>query len=75
MTERSELAIAALALSAAGLVLAAPLLGRVGYASAADAVMAGAAACGVGSFLLAARATVRAARAPSRPTAEPEDTR
>jgi hypothetical protein len=75
VTDRSEVSIAVLVLSAAGLVLAAPVLGRIGQAAAADAAMAIAAACGLGSFLLAVRATLRAARSPSRPMRELEDPR
>jgi hypothetical protein len=62
----SEAQIMALVLLAAGLVLAAPVVGRAGLPRAADLLMAGAAAAGVGSFLLAARDTRRAARAAGR---------
>jgi 4-amino-4-deoxy-L-arabinose transferase-like glycosyltransferase len=75
MADRSETWIAALALSAAGLVLCAPVLGRIGHAGAADAAMALAAACGLGSFLLAGRATLRAARSGSGAAREREDAR
>ena len=75
MPDRGEAWIAALALSASGFVLLAPLLGRIGHAGAADAAMALAAACGLGSFLLAGRATLRAARSPSRGAREAEDDR
>ena len=73
MPDRGEAWLAALVLAATGFVLLAPLLGRIGHASAADAAMGLAAACGLGSFLLAGRATLRAARSPSRST--PEDVR
>jgi hypothetical protein len=59
---RSDLWIAVLALAASALVLTAPVLGRIGHAAAADAAMAVAAACGLGSFVLAGHATLRAAR-------------
>lgn len=74
MTDRSDSWIAALALSAAGLVLAAPVLGRIGYEGAADAAMVLAAASGLGSFLIAGRATLRAARS-GRSAREQEDPR
>jgi hypothetical protein len=59
---RSDLALMTTVLAAAALVLAAPVLGRIGYAGAADLAMAGAAACGVASFTLAGVTTWRAAR-------------
>ena len=64
MPERSETAIAALVLAAIGLVLLAPLLGRAGAEPWADVAMLSAALAGVAAFLLAARATLRAARQP-----------
>jgi hypothetical protein len=70
VADRSEPWIAALVLATSGLVLAAPVLGRIGYAGMADAAMALAAACGLASFLLVGVATLRAAR--SRPRAERE---
>jgi hypothetical protein len=48
MADRSEPWIAALVLFTSGLVLAAPVLGRIGLAAAADVAMALAAACGFG---------------------------
>jgi len=73
MTDRSEPWIAALVLFTSGLVLAAPVLGRIGHAAVADAAMALAAACGLGAFLLAGIATLRAARSGPRAGREPED--
>jgi len=64
---RSDLGLAVVVLSAAALVLVAPVLGRLGYAGAADVVMVAAAGCGVASFAMAGAATLRAAR--SRPAA------
>jgi hypothetical protein len=58
----SDLPLAILVLSAAACVLAAPVLGRLGHAAAADVAMAAAAACGLASFALAGLATFRAAR-------------
>ena len=75
MADRSGFWIALLALFASGLVLAAPVLGRIGHAAVADVAMALAAACGLGAFLLAGRATLRAARSGPRPAREPEDRR
>lgn len=75
MADRSETWIAALVLFAVALVLCAPVLGRIGHAGAADAAMALAAACGLGSFLLAGRATLRAARSGVGSAREREDTR
>src|SRR4030095_10159594 len=82
MADRSEFWIASLALFASGLVLAAPVLGRFGHSAVADAAIALAAACGLGAFLLAGRATLRGARASRRPppagpraAREPEDRR
>jgi len=65
VSDRSELAIVCLVLVAAALALGAPLVGRWGAATAADLMMATAAAAGLGAFALAARDTVRAARRPS----------
>lgn len=62
MAVGSDLPLAGCALAAAGLVLAAPVLGRAGHPEAADLAMLAAAACGVASFVLAGVATVRAAR-------------
>ena len=62
MSDRSELAIVCLVLLAGALVLVAPLLGRSGVTSAADAMMAAAAAAGFAAFLVAARDTLRAVR-------------
>ena len=73
--DRSESWVAALALSAAGFVLGAPVLGRIGHAAAADVAMAVAAACGLGSFVIAGRATLRAARSQPPTAREPEDAR
>jgi len=75
MPDRCESWIAALVLSASGLVLLAPVLGRVGHAGAADAAMGVAAACGLASFLLAGFATLRAARSRSRAERVLEDER
>jgi hypothetical protein len=75
MTDRNEFWIALLALSTSGLVLAAPALGRIGHAGMADVAMALAAACGLGSFLLAGVATLRAARSKARAPREPEHRR
>jgi hypothetical protein len=73
VTERSDAPIAALALSASGLVIAAPVFGRTGHAHAAAVAVALAAGCGFGSFLLAGFATLRAARARSHPGCDAED--
>ncbi len=73
MSERSEPWVALLALAASGLVLAAPVLGRIGHAAVADAAMALAAACGLAAFLLAGFATLRAARSGPQAEREPED--
>lgn len=62
MAGRGDTAIAALAMAAAGLVIAAPVLGRLGLPGPADAAMAGAALCGLGAFARAALDTLRAAR-------------
>ena len=63
MTDRDDVRIVVLALLASGLVMIAPVLGRIGYVDAAAIAVAFAAACGLGSFLLAGLATVRAMRA------------
>ena len=60
--ERTEIVIVALVMAATGLILLAPLLGRVGAAGWADVVMALASGAGVGAFVLMAVVTVRAAR-------------
>ena len=62
MADRSELLIVGLVLSAAALVLVAPLLGRSGAAGTADVTMATAAAAGIAAFAIAARETLRATR-------------
>jgi hypothetical protein len=66
MSDRTELAIVALVMSAAGLILAAPVLGRSGAPGWADVAMFGAAAAGVGAFGLAGMQTLRAARRSSK---------
>lgn len=60
--DRTEVAIVALIMSAAGLILLAPLLGRLGAPGWADMVMALASGAGVCPFILVAVATFRAAR-------------
>ena len=60
--DRTEVVIAALVMAAAGLILLAPLLGRVGLPGWADVVMALASGAGVGAFVLVAVVTCRAAR-------------
>jgi hypothetical protein len=60
--ERTEIVIIALVMAAAGLILLAPLLGRVGAPGWADVVMALASGAGVGAFVLVTGVTVRAAR-------------
>jgi len=74
VADRGDAWIASLALSASGLVIAAPVLGRTGYGGAAGVAVALAAACGLGSFVLAGLATVRAARARSRAGRETQET-
>jgi hypothetical protein len=59
---RSDALLAALVLLAAALVLAAPVAGRAGHPGLADAAMALAAACGLGTFAWTAWITLRAAR-------------
>lgn len=73
MDTRGEPWIAVLVLFTSGLVLAAPVLGRMGHATIADGVMAVAAACGLASFVLVGAATLRAARPRPRAEREPED--
>jgi hypothetical protein len=60
--DRTEVVIVALVMTAAGLILLAPLLGRVGVPGWADVVMALASGAGVGAFVLVAVVTGRAAR-------------
>jgi hypothetical protein len=60
--ERTEIVIVALVMAATGLILLAPLLGRVGAPGWADVVMALASGAGMGAFVLMAVVTVRAAR-------------
>jgi hypothetical protein len=62
MASGSDFSLASLTLAAAALVLAAPVLGRIGHPAAADLAMAAAALCGLASFALAAVATLRAHR-------------
>ncbi len=71
MGERSDLPLAVLVLAACALVLAAPVLGRAGHPLAADLAMLGAAAAGTASFVLAALATLRAARRDREPRRRP----
>jgi hypothetical protein len=72
-SDRTEIAIVALVMTAAGLILLAPLLGRVGAPSWADAAMALASGAGLGPFVLVAVHTCRAAtrRADGRKGGEP----
>lgn len=51
-----------LVLAAAGSVLVAPVIGRLGAPALADAAMWLAAGCGVGAFAVAGASTFRAAR-------------
>jgi hypothetical protein len=60
--ERTEIVIVALVMAATGLILLAPLLGRVGAPGWADVAMALASGAGMGAFVLVAVMTVRAAR-------------
>ena len=62
MAGRGEAWIVFLVLAAAGSVLAAPVIGRLGAPDLADAVMWLAAGCGVGAFAVAGVSTFRAAR-------------
>jgi hypothetical protein len=73
VSPRSDLPLVALVLAAAGLVLAAPVLGRAGHPAAADLAMGAAAGCGVASFTLAGWATLRAARRSRRVPRGPEN--
>jgi hypothetical protein len=61
VTDRVEVAIIALVMTAAGLILLAPLLGRLGAPAWADLVMAAASGAGVGAFILVAVHTFRRA--------------
>ena len=74
MTKDGDMILAVLVLAAAGLVLSAPVLGRAGFPFAADVVVAGAAASGVGAFLMAASHSLlrlrREARGPERARTE-----
>jgi hypothetical protein len=60
--ERTEVVIVTLIMAAAGLILLAPLLGRLGAPAWADVVMALASGAGVCAFILVAVVTFRAAR-------------
>jgi hypothetical protein len=60
--DRTEVIIVALVMAAAGLILLAPLLGRVGAPGWANMVMALASGAGVCAFVLVAVVTFRAAR-------------
>jgi hypothetical protein len=62
--DRSETAIIVLVLLAAGAVLAAPVIGRLGAPGLADGAMWLAAGCGLAAFGVAGVSTVRAARRP-----------
>jgi hypothetical protein len=62
ISDRSETAIVALVLCAAGLAMIAPLLGRYGSPGAADVAMIAAAVAGFGAFAAAGRDTLRAIR-------------
>jgi hypothetical protein len=64
MADRTETSIIVLVLLAAGGVLAAPVVGRLGAPTLADVVMGLSAACGVGAFALAGVATFRGAARP-----------
>jgi uncharacterized membrane protein YccC len=70
MASRSDAPVAVLVLVAAALVLAAPVVGRAGYARAADTAMALAAAAGLLSFVWVAVHTLRAARRVERNVSE-----
>jgi hypothetical protein len=56
-TDHTEVAIIILVMAAAGLILLAPLLGRLGVPGWANVVMALASGAGVGAFVLAAVVT------------------
>jgi hypothetical protein len=60
--DRTEVVIVTLVMAAAGLILLAPLLGRIGAPGWANIVMALASGAGVGAFVLVAVVTCRAAR-------------
>jgi len=62
MTRRSDAPLALLVLSGAALVLAAPVIGRAGYARLADVLMGAAGFAGLASFAWVAAVTLRAAR-------------
>lgn len=62
MSDRTEIVIAALGMAAAGLVIGAPILGRLGLPRLADVIMVSAALCGLGAFAVAGVHTLRAAR-------------
>ena len=62
MAGRSEAWVIALVLVAAGSVLAAPVIGRLGAPGLADVAMWLAASCGVGAWAIAGISTFRAAR-------------
>lgn len=62
MADRTETAIAVLVMAAAGLVIGAPILGRLGLSHLADLAMASAALCGLGAFAVAGLHTFQAAR-------------
>lgn len=57
-------AIVLLVLVACGLVLVAPALGRSGMPRIADLVVVASATASIAAFVIAARATLRALRAP-----------
>jgi hypothetical protein len=61
MADRTEIAVVALVMAAAGLILLAPLLGRYGASGWANVVMTLAAGAGVGAFAVVAVHTFRAA--------------
>jgi hypothetical protein len=62
VSDRAETTIAVLAMAAAGLVIAAPMLGRLGLPHLADLAMASAALCGLAAFAAAGLHTFHAAR-------------
>jgi hypothetical protein len=62
VSDRTETAIAVLVMAAAGLVIGAPILGRLGFPHLADVAMASAALCGVGAFAVAGVHTFHAGR-------------
>ena len=75
MADRIETSIIVLVMLAAGGVLSAPVLGRLGAPALADAAMGLAAGCGVGAFCLAGYATYRAAAHPASRHASDESDR